>query len=87
MSFRSCLKKIGPGESNLIRTAAIKSKGNRQTSAPSATSSSLIVANVVPSENPKCERCWHYLADVNGEGLCGRCQTNLRGAGERRLYV
>jgi len=46
-----------------------------------------IAANVVPSENPKCERCWHYLADVNGEGLCGRCQTNLRGAGEKRLYV
>jgi isoleucyl-tRNA synthetase len=39
------------------------------------------------SENPKCERCWHYRADVNGEALCGRCQANLRGPGETRKYV
>jgi isoleucyl-tRNA synthetase len=42
---------------------------------------------VVPSQNPKCERCWHYRAEVNGEGLCGRCQSNLRGPGETRKYV
>jgi isoleucyl-tRNA synthetase len=46
-----------------------------------------LAVNVVPSEKPKCERCWHYMADVNGEGLCGRCQTNLRGPGETRKYV
>jgi isoleucyl-tRNA synthetase len=42
---------------------------------------------VTPSQYPKCERCWHYRADVNGEGLCARCQSNLRGAGETRLHV
>jgi isoleucyl-tRNA synthetase len=42
---------------------------------------------VKPSEHPKCERCWHYTADVSDEGLCGRCQTNLRGPGETRTYV
>jgi isoleucyl-tRNA synthetase len=39
------------------------------------------------SQNPKCERCWHYRADVNDEALCGRCQSNLRGTGEKRLHV
>jgi isoleucyl-tRNA synthetase len=39
------------------------------------------------SANRKCERCWHYRPDVNDEALCGRCESNLRGAGETRLHV
>jgi isoleucyl-tRNA synthetase len=39
------------------------------------------------SSHPKCERCWHYRPDVNGEGLCGRCQSNLKGPGETRKYA
>jgi isoleucyl-tRNA synthetase len=42
---------------------------------------------VKPSGHPKCERCWHYRADVNAEALCGRCQSNLKGPGEIRKYV
>jgi isoleucyl-tRNA synthetase len=42
---------------------------------------------VMPSAHAKCERCWHYRADVNEEGLCARCRSNLRGPGETRLYV
>src|SRR5712692_1150473 len=42
---------------------------------------------VEPSRKQKCERCWHYRDDVNGEGLCGRCQDNLRGPGETRLHA
>ncbi|MFY9314451.1 MAG: isoleucine--tRNA ligase [Burkholderiales bacterium] len=43
--------------------------------------------NARPSPHPKCERCWHYRADVNAEGLCGRCEANLHGAGEPRRYA
>jgi isoleucyl-tRNA synthetase len=43
--------------------------------------------NVQASSHPKCERCWHYRADVNAEGLCGRCAINLQGAGETRRYA
>ena len=36
----------------------------------------------------KCERCWHYQDDVGHDsqhpGLCGRCISNLQGAGEVR---
>jgi isoleucyl-tRNA synthetase len=42
---------------------------------------------VKASEHPKCERCWHYRADVNGEGLCGRCVSNLNGPGEPRTHA
>jgi isoleucyl-tRNA synthetase len=42
---------------------------------------------VTPSPHRKCERCWHYRADVDGEGLCGRCRSNLSGPGEPRKHA
>ncbi|MBY0241950.1 MAG: isoleucine--tRNA ligase [Burkholderiaceae bacterium] len=46
---------------------------------------------VKASEAAKCERCWHYRADVGSHadhpGLCGRCHSNLFGAGERRKFA
>jgi isoleucyl-tRNA synthetase len=43
--------------------------------------------DVTPSARAKCERCWHYRADVNAEGLCGRCESNLHGEGEKRVHA
>jgi isoleucyl-tRNA synthetase len=42
---------------------------------------------VAPSAHAKCDRCWHYRPDVNGEGLCARCETNLHGDGESRRHA
>ncbi|WP_295996127.1 isoleucine--tRNA ligase [Rugamonas sp.] len=46
---------------------------------------------VAASSAEKCERCWHYRADVGSHAdhptLCGRCHSNLFGAGERRKYA
>ncbi len=39
------------------------------------------------SKHPKCERCWHYRADVSEAGLCKRCEANLGGPGETRRYA
>jgi isoleucyl-tRNA synthetase len=43
---------------------------------------------VITSKYLKCERCWHYRADVGVDAahptLCGRCVTNLFGGGETR---
>jgi isoleucyl-tRNA synthetase len=43
---------------------------------------------VTPSTAPKCERCWHYRDDVGHDAahptICGRCTSNLYGAGESR---
>jgi len=41
-----------------------------------------------PLAHAKCERCWHVREDVGADpahpGLCGRCVSNLHGAGEAR---
>ena len=46
---------------------------------------------VTPSPHAKCERCWHYRADVGSDAnhptLCGRCVSNLFGSGEVRKYA
>ena len=42
---------------------------------------------VSPSAHTKCERCWHYRADVDDAGLCGRCRSNLDGPGEPRTHA
>ena len=57
------------------------------TSNARATAGNEMKASVSASAHAKCERCWHYRPDVNDEGLCGRCQTNLKGAGEIRRHV
>ncbi len=46
---------------------------------------------VAVSEATKCERCWHYADDVGHDAahptLCGRCTSNLYGAGETRTVA
>ncbi len=49
---------------------------------------SALQISVKASSDAKCERCWHYRADVGHDTahptLCGRCTSNLYGAGENR---
>ncbi|WP_302173202.1 isoleucine--tRNA ligase [uncultured Hydrogenophaga sp.] len=46
---------------------------------------------VTPASAAKCERCWHYRDDVGHDpahpGICGRCTSNLFGAGETRTVA
>ncbi|HJS38487.1 MAG TPA: isoleucine--tRNA ligase [Burkholderiales bacterium] len=46
-----------------------------------------VSVQVTPSAHAKCERCWHYRADVDDAGLCGRCRSNLDGPGEPRTHA
>lgn len=50
-----------------------------------------LAVQVTPSADTKCERCWHYRADVGSDPahptLCGRCTSNLFGAGENRVFA
>ncbi|MEN9454998.1 MAG: isoleucine-tRNA ligase [Pseudomonadota bacterium] len=61
------------------------------TSAASLQVGDSLQVNVVPSAYEKCERCWHYRADVSSHaghtGLCGRCVSNLYGEGESRHHA
>jgi len=61
------------------------------TSAARVTQGDALSITVAPSTHPKCERCWHWRADVGRDsahaGLCGRCVANLYGAGEPRRFA
>ena len=50
-----------------------------------------VFVTVAASTDPKCTRCWHQSADVGVVAehpeLCGRCVTNVDGAGESRQYA
>ncbi len=50
-----------------------------------------LAVSVKPSTSPKCERCWHWRDDVGADAarptLCGRCTSNLYGAGEVRTIA
>ena len=47
--------------------------------------------DVKASTATKCDRCWHYIEDVGQHAdhlaLCGRCISNLHGAGEVRHFA
>ncbi len=46
---------------------------------------------VTVSTHQKCERCWHYRADIGSDAahatLCGRCVSNLAGKNETRRHA
>jgi len=63
---------------------------SRATLHAAATSADERIA-VAPSAQPKCERCWHWRADVGAAAahptLCGRCVSNLFGSGDPRTVA
>ncbi|MCC2635925.1 MAG: ileS, partial [Ramlibacter sp.] len=50
-----------------------------------------LAVRAVPSADAKCDRCWHWRADVGVDAqhpaLCGRCVANLFGPGEPRVHA
>ena len=58
------------------------------TSSATLVAGDALAVTVQPSTATKCERCWHWRSDVGHDaahpGLCGRCTSNLYGAGEPR---
>jgi len=61
------------------------------TSAIEVAAADAVSTQVTPSTDAKCERCWHYRADVGHDPahptICSRCTSNLFGAGEARKYA
>ena len=61
------------------------------TSAADVVDGDELAVKVTPATAPKCERCWHYREDVGHDTahptLCGRCTSNLFGAGETRTVA
>lgn len=61
------------------------------TSAIDLIAASAVSTRVSASSDIKCERCWHYRSDVGHDPahptICGRCTSNLYGAGEDRKFA
>ena len=61
------------------------------TSAIYLIAGSALQSSVIASSAIKCERCWHYRDDVGVDPahptICGRCTSNLFGAGEDRKFA
>jgi isoleucyl-tRNA synthetase len=61
------------------------------TSAMGIVAGDAMAVKVTASEDSKCERCWHWRRDVGVDpehpALCGRCVSNLFGAGEDRVVA
>ncbi|MGZ5713255.1 MAG: isoleucine--tRNA ligase [Caldimonas sp.] len=70
-----------------LRFVLITSAARVESAGDTADPSEFFV-HVAPSAATKCERCWHYRDDVGVDPehptICGRCTTNLFGAGETR---
>lgn len=58
------------------------------TSAVELAAGDSLSVQVTASSAAKCERCWHWRDDVGHDpahaAICGRCTSNLYGAGENR---
>ena len=58
------------------------------TSAVELVAGEALSATVTASTATKCDRCWHWRDDVGHDpahpAICGRCTSNLYGAGEPR---
>jgi isoleucyl-tRNA synthetase len=61
------------------------------TSKATLTRGDTLAVTVTPSTATKCERCWHWRDDVGADAahptICGRCVSNLHGAGEVRAVA
>ncbi len=61
------------------------------TSAINLVTASAYKTTVSASLNTKCDRCWHYVADIGVDPahptICGRCTSNLYGEGETRNFA
>ncbi len=82
---------VGPKDHLLLASLGNDLKFVFITSAIILETGSEMLAKVSVSQDTKCERCWHYAPDVGvnpaHSTLCGRCDSNLHGTGETRLFA
>jgi isoleucyl-tRNA synthetase len=78
----------GPDDAALLRSLGEDLRFVTITSSASVQDGDALAIAVTPSSATKCERCWHYRDDVGQHAahptVCGRCVSNLDGAGEVR---
>ncbi len=81
----------GADDAALLRSLGEDLKFVTITSAVAVVDGDELKITVTPSTAAKCERCWHYRDDVGADTahptVCGRCVSNLHGAGDTRTVA
>lgn len=81
----------GPEDHALLSSLGEDLKFVFITSAVELVAGDALAIRVAASPDAKCERCWHYRADVGRDPahptICGRCVSNLHGSGEAREHA
>jgi len=88
-SLQANVKLVAPAEDHaLLASLGDDLKFVFITSAVELAAGDGVAVQVTPSTAAKCERCWHWREDVGHDpahpAICGRCTSNLYGAGETR---
>ena len=82
---------LGEADLTLLRSLGEDLKFVFITSAIALVAGATMAVSAIASAAVKCERCWHYRDDVGHDAahptLCGRCTSNLFGAGEERAFA
>ena len=80
-----------PEDLEILRSLGDDGKFVFITSAIEIIAGSVYEASATATKVAKCERCWHYRPDVGHDPahptICGRCTSNLYGAGEERKFA
>ncbi len=79
---------VNPQDHQLLQSLGADLKFVFITSSATLAAADELTVTVTPASAQKCERCWHYSADVGSIAahptICGRCDSNLHGSGEIR---
>ena len=82
---------LEPADFALLQTLGADLKFVFITSAVTLARGDAMAIAAAATTATKCERCWHYTDDVGADaahpGICGRCVSNLFGAGESRTVA
>ncbi len=82
---------LEPADFALLQTLGADLKFVFITSAVTLAQGDAMAITAAATTATKCERCWHYTDDVGADaahpGICGRCVSNLFGAGESRTVA
>ncbi|SJN53853.1 Isoleucine--tRNA ligase [Vibrio ruber DSM 16370] len=75
----------------LLTSKAVVQPTSQKTEQAQSTEIDGLFVRVVATDAEKCERCWHHTDDVGTiaghEHICGRCVSNVEGAGEIRKFA
>jgi isoleucyl-tRNA synthetase len=88
-SLQACVRlQVPQADASLLCTLGEDLKFVLITSSVTLEPGDALAVAVTPSAATKCARCWHWRDDVGHDAahplLCGRCTSNLHGAGEAR---